>query len=170
MKIDQKKLAAVIIGLTFVAGTATDVSARTRSARAAARPNNFSTRTVNVTRDRNRNTNLNRNVNYNRNVNVNRNVNYSRNTNWNNNWRGGRAWHNGYWNNGVWHAGYWGAAAAAGAAALTAAAIGSVAYSLPAGCGAVVIGGVSYYQCGSAWYQPQYVGGSTQYVVVDPPQ
>jgi hypothetical protein len=30
----------------------------------------------------------------------------------------------------------------------------------------VLVNGVSYQQCGSTWYQPQYVSGSVQYVVV----
>jgi len=171
MKLDHKKIAAAIIGLTFVAGTAADAIAqtpRTRGTRGTSRPTNFNSRTVNRnTVSRNSNTTLNRNVNTNRNVNVNRNVNYNRNANW----HGGGAWHNGYWHGGVWHAGYWGAAAAGAAiGAATAAAIGSTVYTLPTGCGTVVVGGVSYYQCGSAWYQPQYVGGSTQYIVVNPPQ
>ena len=30
--------------------------------------------------------------------------------------------------------------------------------------------GISYSQCGSTWYQPQYYGSSVQYVVVNPPR
>lgn len=59
--------------------------------------------------------------------------------------------------------------AVAGAVAVTAAAIGSVAYSIPSSCVAVVSGGVTYQQCGSTWYQPQYAGTSVNYVVVAPP-
>lgn len=33
----------------------------------------------------------------------------------------------------------------------------------------VVVGGVTYSQCGSAWYQPTYSGGDVTYVVVNPP-
>jgi hypothetical protein len=29
--------------------------------------------------------------------------------------------------------------------------------------------GVTYQQCGSTYYQPQFVGGSTSYVVVNTP-
>lgn len=59
--------------------------------------------------------------------------------------------------------------AVAGAVAVTAAAIGSIAYSIPSSCVAVVSGGVTYQQCGSTWYQPQYAGTSVNYVVVAPP-
>jgi ABC-type sugar transport system substrate-binding protein len=34
----------------------------------------------------------------------------------------------------------------------------------------VVVGGVTYYQVGSTWYQPVYQGGQVTYVVVQPPQ
>ena len=62
------------------------------------------------------------------------------------------------------------AAAFTTAAALTAAAIGSVSYALPPSCTAVVVGGVTYEQCGSTWYRPQFAGTTTTYVVVGAPQ
>jgi hypothetical protein len=62
------------------------------------------------------------------------------------------------------------ALAVAGAVAVTAAAIGTVAHSIPPSCTAVVSGGVTYQQCGSTWYQPQYAGTSVTYVVTSPPQ
>jgi len=34
----------------------------------------------------------------------------------------------------------------------------------------VVMGGYTYYQCGSTWYQPVYQGGQVNYVVVNPPK
>jgi hypothetical protein len=34
----------------------------------------------------------------------------------------------------------------------------------------VVVNGVSFYQCGSTWYQPAYQGNSVTYIVVNPPQ
>jgi hypothetical protein len=40
---------------------------------------------------------------------------------------------------------------------------------LPAGCTNIYRETVSYYQCGSVWYQPTYVGTSIQYVVVTAP-
>jgi cysteinyl-tRNA synthetase len=33
----------------------------------------------------------------------------------------------------------------------------------------VVVGAVSYYQCGPTWYNRRYMGGSTTYVVVNTP-
>lgn len=61
-----------------------------------------------------------------------------------------------------------GAAFAAGAA-VTSAAIGSVIYSLPPSCSAVVVNGISYQHCGSTWYEPQFAGTSVSYVVVGQP-
>jgi hypothetical protein len=62
------------------------------------------------------------------------------------------------------------AAAAIGtAAALTSAAIGSIVYTLPSSCSAVIVDGITYEQCGSTWYQPQFMGTETTYVVVSPP-
>ena len=58
-------------------------------------------------------------------------------------------------------------AAAWGAAAAT---VGSTAYTLPSDCVAVVVNGVTYYQCGSAYYQPQFSGTTVQYVAVSAPQ
>ena len=54
--------------------------------------------------------------------------------------------------------------------AVTAAVIGSVTRTLPAGCTPVTVGTVMYQQCGPSWYQPQYVGTTVQYVVVNPPR
>jgi len=89
-----------------------------------------------------------------RNATVNRNVNVSRNVNVDVD--------NGCCGNGQ-------ALAVAGAVALTAAAVGTVAHSIPPSCTAVVSGGVTYQQCGSTWYQPQYAGTSVTYVVTSPP-
>lgn len=63
-----------------------------------------------------------------------------------------------------------GMAAIGTAAAVTAAAIGSVVYSVPPSCVTSVINGMTYQQCGGTWYEPQYVGTTVQYVVVNPPQ
>ncbi|WP_158497822.1 hypothetical protein [Pseudoxanthomonas suwonensis] len=51
----------------------------------------------------------------------------------------------------------------------TSALIGSVVYSLPPSCTVATFDNVTYQQCGDAWYRPQYVGTSVQYIVVDPP-
>jgi hypothetical protein len=37
-------------------------------------------------------------------------------------------------------------------------------------CTSVSVNGMSYYQCGSTWYQPSYSGGSVTYIVVNPPR
>jgi len=60
----------------------------------------------------------------------------------------------------------------AGAAAVTAAAVvvGSMVSSVPANCVPVTHNNVVYQQCGSTWYQPQYVGSQVQYEVVNPPR
>jgi hypothetical protein len=55
------------------------------------------------------------------------------------------------------------------AAWTTAAAVGSVVYALPPNCTVVVVNGLTYQQCGSTWYQPQFVGDEASYVVVSPP-
>jgi len=62
------------------------------------------------------------------------------------------------------------AAAIGTTAAVTAAVVGSVAYSLPPACSAVLVGGVTYQQCSGSWYQPRYAGTQMTYVVVDPPR
>ena len=60
----------------------------------------------------------------------------------------------------------------AGAAAVTATAVvvGSMVSSVPANCVPVTHNNVVYQQCGSTWYQPQYVGSQVQYEVVNPPR
>ena len=50
--------------------------------------------------------------------------------------------------------------------AIAGAAIGSRYYALPMGCSAYW---TSYYYCGGAYYEPQYVGNTVEYVVVDRP-
>lgn len=55
------------------------------------------------------------------------------------------------------------------AVATTAAIIGSMVNTIPPSCVNTTVGGVAYYQCGSTWYQPQFNGGTTTYVVVNPP-
>jgi hypothetical protein len=65
----------------------------------------------------------------------------------------------------------WGAAAAGAAVGYAVgASYGSTVYALPSGCVTTVVGGVTYQQCGSTWYQPTFVGDDTGYVVVSPPQ
>lgn len=61
-------------------------------------------------------------------------------------------------------------AVAATAAASAPAPVGTVVMVLPANCVAVIVNNVSYDQCGSTWYQPQYAGTTIQYIVVTPPR
>jgi hypothetical protein len=118
-------------------------------------------------------TSVNRSVSVNRNVNVNRNVYVNR----------GVSVHGGYYGGyrGGYYGGYYGgygccyhpgatAAAVTAAAVVTAAVVGSIVYSLPPSCTSVVVNGFAYQQCGSTWYQPQFAGTTTTYVVVNPPR
>ena len=118
------------------------VTVEARGARGYARTN------VNVNRNFDRNVNVNRN--FDRNVNVNRNVNVDVDR---------RGW--GCCDHPI---------AAGVAVGATAAVIGSVVYSLPSSCTSMIVNGVTYQQCGSTWYQPQYAGSNVTYVVVDPPR
>jgi hypothetical protein len=59
------------------------------------------------------------------------------------------------------------AGAAIGAAAGAAAA--RPYYSLPCTPATVVVGGTTYYQCGSTWYIHAYSGGDVIYTIVNPP-
>lgn len=61
------------------------------------------------------------------------------------------------------------AAVATAAVVTTAAVIGSMVRTIPPSCVTVVRVGLTYYQCGSTWYQPSYVGSTVQYVVVAAP-
>jgi hypothetical protein len=64
---------------------------------------------------------------------------------------------------------YAGAAGLAIGGLLAGGAIGSIAYALPPSCSPVFLNGITYQQCGSTWYQPQYTGTQLNYVVVPPP-
>jgi len=101
-------------------------------------------------------TNVNANVNRNAHVNVNRNV----NVNVNNEWHGG----------GCCYHPVATAVAVTAAAVVTAAVVGSIVHSVPPSCSTVVVNGLAYQQCGSTWYQPQFAGTSTTYIVVNPPR
>lgn len=87
------------------------------------------------------------------NVNVNRNVDVDR--------RGG-GWNDNYHPVAT-------AAAVTATVAVTAAVVGSVVRSVPPNCSPYNYNGMVYQQCGSSWYQPQYVGNDVQYVVVNRP-
>jgi len=111
---------------------------------------NNTTRT-NVNRNVNHNVNVNQNVNHN--VNVNQNVNVNRHVDVD-----------------VDVDDHWHPVAGVVAVAATAAVVGSVVHSVPPSCVPVMINGMTYQQCGSTWYQPQYVGSTVQYVVIAPPR
>jgi hypothetical protein len=134
------KLTGVLVGL-FVA---TSVN--------LAMPRAAETRNINNTTR----TSVNRNVNHNRNVNVNRNVDVDVDVD-------RRHYHP------VARAAAT-TAAVTTAAVVTSAVVGSMVRTLPPACSAVVVNGLTYQNCGGAWYQPQYAGTSVTYVVVNPPQ
>jgi hypothetical protein len=62
------------------------------------------------------------------------------------------------------------AAAVTAATVVTAAVVGSIVNTLPPSCAAVAVNGLTYQQCGSTWYQPQYAGSNVTYVVVNAPR
>jgi len=107
-------------------------------------------------------TNVNRNVNVNRNANVN--VNRNVNVNVNNGYRGG------YYGGGCCYHPVAAAAAVTATAVVTTAVVGSIVQSVPPSCTSVIVNGLAYQQCGSTWYQPQFSGTTTNYVVVNPPR
>ena len=76
--------------------------------------------------------------------------------------------HNYGWGGGGYYRPGYGAAVVAGAA-VGAAIVGSYYRSLPPNCVTVYRSSVSYYQCGTYWYQPVYAGSNVQYVVVNAP-
>jgi len=120
---------------------------------------------TNNNRNVNNNTNVNRNTNVNKNtnVNVNRDVNVNTHTSYNSGYYGGSGccYHS---NTGVAVA-----AAVATTAVVTAAIVGSRVNTLPPNCTTVIANGVTYQQCGGSYYQPQFSGGTTTYVVVNQP-
>jgi hypothetical protein len=115
--------------------------------------------------NRNANVNANKNVNASVNKNVNANVNRNVNVNVNQNVNV----HGGYYGGGCcYHTNT--AAVVAATAIVTAAVVGSRVYALPPACSVVIVNGLTYQHCGSAWYQPQFVGTSTSYIVVAAPR
>jgi len=55
------------------------------------------------------------------------------------------------------------------AAAATEAALGSTVYTLPSSCVTVFSGNLTYFHCGTVWYQPRYAGSGVTYIVVSSP-
>ena len=117
-------------------------------------------RGANVNRNINDRTNIDRDRNINRNTNINRDVNVNRNVDVDVH---GNGWYDDYHPVAT-------AAAVTTAAVVTSAVVGSIVRSIPPSCTAVIVNGVTYQQCGSTWYQPQYAGSSVQYVVVNSPR
>jgi hypothetical protein len=114
-----------------------------------------------VNRNAGGNRNVNHNYNRNTNVNVNRHVDVDVHH------------HGGYYGGGCCYHDYHPVATAAAVTAtamVTSAVIGSVVHTIPPSCTAVMVNGFTYQQCGSTWYQPQFQGTSTTYVVVNPPR
>ena len=65
----------------------------------------------------------------------------------------------------------WGTAAAvATTAVVTSAVVGSRTYALPPNCTLMVVNGLTYQQCGTVYYQPQFVGTTPSYIVVNAPR
>ena len=116
---------------------------------------------TNVNRNTNVNKNNNVNVNKNTNVNVNRDVNVNTHSSYNSGYYGGGGC--------CYHSGVGTAVAVAAATTATAMVVGSMVHSLPPNCSAIVANGVTYQQCGGTYYQPQFSGGNTTYVVVNQP-
>jgi hypothetical protein len=110
------------------------------------------------------NVNQTRNINANRNVNVNVNRNVNVNTNVHGGYYGG-----GYYGGGCCYHPVAVAAAVTATAVVTAAIVGSMVHTLPPACSVVVVNGLSYQHCGSTWYQPQFAGSTTTYIVVNQP-
>ncbi|PYP75054.1 MAG: hypothetical protein DMD35_22535 [Gemmatimonadetes bacterium] len=82
-------------------------------------------------------------------------------------WNGGSCWGG---NCGCCHHPIAAGVAVGAAAAVTAAVIGSTVYALPSGCQTLVVNGITYNDCNGTWYQPQFQGTETTYIIVDSPQ
>jgi hypothetical protein len=144
-----------VCSMVFLLGLASSATAQYRGGGARS----------NASTSVNRNNNSTRNTNVNQNTNVNRNANVNVNRNVDVNVRGGY-----YGGGGCCYHPVATAAAVTAATMVTAAAIGSMVNTLPPACTVVAVNGLTYQQCGSTWYQPQFVGGNTTYVVVAAPR
>ena len=98
------------------------------------------------------------NRNTNRNTNINQDIDIDVDNDWGGDWDG--------W--GDYPIGL-GMAIGATAAWATAAAYGSAYYALPPGCAPYPYAAYTYYNCGGAYYQPQYEGDTVVYVTVPDP-
>jgi hypothetical protein len=143
---------AIVAGLACILPTAS--SAGQRQAKTTVN------RRASVNENRNVNVNRNANVNVNRDVNVNVNRDVDINV---------HRYEPGYGYGCCYHP-VATAAAVAAAAVVTAAVVGSMVRTLPPSCSAVVVNGITYQHCGSAWYQPQFSGTSVTYIVINQPR
>lgn len=153
---DRSVTLAATLSLVIGTGWMLPQDADARSVRGGTRVN------VNRAGNVNRGSNINRSANFNRNTNAN--VNINRNVNVNSSHHGGGYYYHDH-NDGIGVGG----AIAIGLAGM---AVGSMitAASLPPSCSAAYINGITYQQCGSTWYQPQYSGSQVNYMVVNPPR
>jgi len=78
--------------------------------------------------------------------------------------------------NDEWYGGYrhyenWESGAAVAVGLVVGATLSAAAFSSanPSGCVTTSVGNVSYYQCGTTWYQKVYRDGNVTYIVVNPP-
>lgn len=158
--------------LLLIAGIAMPVEAANirGSARTSVNKSNVK-RDVNKSRNVNRGNvnrkNVNReNINHNSNrVNVNnKNININNNHNVIVTDRGHYREHGDWYDDDDFHP-----IAAAAAVTATAIVVGSIVSNIPSNCVPVSYNGLTYQQCGSTWYQPQYVGTQVQYIVINPP-
>lgn len=145
--------AALAVVMTMLASQTMDAQRNRGNVRSSSR-NNVHSRNTNV----NQNRNVNRNTNVNRNIDIDRDIDVDVDV------------HGGYRYGGCCYHPVATAAAVTATAVVTAAVVGSIVHTLPPSCTVVVVNGFSYQQCGSTWYQPQLAGGSTTYVVVNPPR
>lgn len=162
---------ALVFLVPATAGFGGDKGARSSARSSVNKPDNRSVakndnRNANQNRNVNQNTNVNRNTNVNKNTNVNRNVNVDvdRDIDVDINHRGG------YYGGGCCYSSGIGVAAAVTATAVaTAIIVGSVVNTLPPSCTVMIVNGMQYQNCGGTYYQPQFSGGNTTYIVVNAP-
>lgn len=157
MKIRNLKVAFALLVAFLLAG-APALQAGNKGSRASSR-SSVSNKNVNRNNNSNKNVNVNSNRNRNTNVNIDRDrdididVDVDRHH--------GCCYHDHH--DGI------GVVGAVAAVAVTAAVIGSTVTVLPPACTVVYANGITYQQCGGAYYQPRYVGTSVSYVVVGSP-
>ena len=160
----SKRSLSIVLSVFLAVGAA--VPAQAGNVRSRSRTNVNANKNVNVNRNVHKDVNVNRHVDRDVNVDVNRrppprrdvdvDIDVDR--------HGGCCYHDHH------HNPIATAAAVTATAIVTSAIVGSIVYSLPPSCSTVIINGFAYQQCGSTWYQPQISGGSTTYIVVNPPR